>query len=100
MGYIPIGVKLDETGKPLGLQLVTDFERIPYVLIEGAALRQAGRSDGDDYVRGHRRGQQDDPRQLTVFREAEGICETGLAAGTDADKDAWEDVEARLKRLR
>jgi len=36
-GYIPIGAKLDETGKPLGLQLVADFERIPYVLIEGAA---------------------------------------------------------------
>jgi DNA polymerase III epsilon subunit-like protein len=38
--------------------------------------------------------------KLTVFREAETICEAGLAAGTDADRDMWKDVEARLKRLR
>lgn len=35
-----------------------------------------------------------------MFREAEAICEIGLAARTDTDRDAWTDVEARLKRLR
>lgn len=38
--------------------------------------------------------------KLTVFREAEAICETGLAASTESDRNAWKDVEARLKRLR
>ena len=38
--------------------------------------------------------------KLTVFREAEAICESGLASATDADRKAWNEVEARLKRLR
>ena len=36
--------------------------------------------------------------KLILFSEAEAICETGLAATTYADRDAWKDVEARLVR--
>lgn len=74
-----------DLARPAIVKLWKSGVRTPYLTTTHAAIVEDDKATRD---------------KLAVFREAEAICETGLAAATDADRKAWNEVEARLKRLR